>query len=98
MPPEDFDENARKQAEERLRAALDSVGDGSWDWNIRSGEVFFSDRWYESLGYRRGELGPGNGVWNEVFHPEDAPNVESALEAHLGVEVSDRVCPSCATD
>ena len=44
-----------KDAEARLRHALDSVGDGSWDWNIETGEAFYSDRWIESLGYSRSD-------------------------------------------
>jgi PAS domain S-box-containing protein len=77
------DERALKEAEERLRLALDSVGDGAWDWNVRSGEVFCSDRWYESLGYRRDELGPISRVWSTFLHSEDAPLVRSATDAHL---------------
>jgi PAS domain S-box-containing protein len=89
MPPSDppelngIDESARKEAEERLRLALDSVGDGAFDWNVRSGEIFCSDRWYESLGYRRGEFGSLVNVWREVLHPEDVPIMESAVDAHL---------------
>ena len=84
MPPQDnssaegFDAGSRKEAEERLRLALDSVGDGAFDWSIRSGEVFCSDRWYEALGYRRGEFGPVTNVWREVLHPEDVAIMESA--------------------
>jgi len=85
MPPSSFepDENAVKAAEERLRLALDSVGDGSWDWNLRSGEVFASDRWYESLGYGRGEYGLILDVWREMIHPEDVSIMESAVAAHV---------------
>ena len=77
------DDLARKQAEERLRAALDSVGDGSWDWNIRSGEMYLSDRWYEAIGYKRGELASGSDFWRELVHRDDTPNIDSAIEAHL---------------
>ncbi len=31
-----------KEGEERLRLVLDSLGDGSWDWNIGTGDVFYT--------------------------------------------------------
>ena len=72
-------EDLIKRAEGRLRMALDSVADGSYDWNVRSGEMFYSERWYESLGYTRSEF---RGL-ADLVHPEDAEIVSSAVEAHL---------------
>ena len=68
---------------ERLRSALDSVGDGAWDWNVRTDELFASDRWYASLGYHRSDFGRVVDVWNELLHPEDVPIMQSAVQAHL---------------
>ncbi|MFH0967991.1 MAG: PAS domain S-box protein, partial [Methanobacteriota archaeon] len=39
-------EKALLESEERLRLTLDAINDGIWDWNIPSGNVFFSARWY----------------------------------------------------
>jgi len=35
------------QSEERLRLVLDATGDGIWDWDMLSGEVYRSPRYYE---------------------------------------------------
>lgn len=34
-------ENALRVSEERLSLALESAQEGLWDWDLRSGEVFF---------------------------------------------------------
>lgn len=72
-----------KESEERLRLALDSVSDGAWDWNVRSGEVFYSDRWIQSLGYERRDVRPRITFWEERIHPEDSESVWRALTPHL---------------
>ncbi len=55
----------------RFRAALDAMGDGIWDWNIQTGEVFYSDRWLESLGYHRNDATPDLSFVGGIVHPED---------------------------
>jgi len=72
-----------KDAEARLRLALDSVGDGSWDWNIETSEVFYSDRWIGSLGYSRSDAPPYISFWESLLHPEDAERVWDALNEHF---------------
>jgi len=72
-----------KDAEARLRLALDCVGDGSWDWNIETGEVFYSDRWIESLRYNRSEVPPYISLWKSLIHPDDEELFRDALSKHL---------------
>ena len=47
-----------RTSEERLALALDSGSDGLWDWNVTTGHVWYSDRWYTMFGYEPGELEP----------------------------------------
>ncbi len=72
-----------KDAEARLRLALDCVGDGSWDWNIETGEVFYSDRWIESLRYNRSEVPPNINFWKSLVHPGDEELFRDALSKHF---------------
>ncbi len=72
-----------KDAEARLRHALDSVGDGSWDWNIETGEAFYSDRWIELLGYSRSDAPPYISFWDSLLHPEDTERVWNAINEHF---------------
>ncbi|MFM8445219.1 MAG: ATP-binding protein [Methylococcus sp.] len=77
---------ALRQSEERLELALRGADLGLWDWNIETGEVFFSDRWLSMLGYSRESIEPGYAQWQRLVHPEDLPEVLKALHAHLSGE------------
>lgn len=60
------------EAEERWQLALRVNRDGIWDWNLRSGEFYFSPRWREMFGFGPDETVPfsvANHEW--LFHPDD---------------------------
>jgi PAS domain S-box-containing protein len=84
------DISARAQAQqelrisqERLKLALDSTEDGLWDWNITTGECYFSPRWREMLGYQPGDFPEDISAWAPLIHPEDQERVNQELQAHL---------------
>lgn len=70
-------------AEERWRFALEGSGDGVWDWNMQSGEVQFSQRWKEMIGYREDEIANRLDEWEKRVHPNDLPRVKADLQAHF---------------
>ncbi|MBN2897103.1 MAG: PAS domain-containing protein [Campylobacterales bacterium] len=41
---------------ERLDLAMQATMDGLWDWNVQSGEVYFSPQWKAMLGFADHEL------------------------------------------
>lgn len=74
---------ALQLSEERLQMALAGSGDGLWDWNIVTDEVYLSPRWQEMLGYEANEL-PGHvSTWESLIHPDDQPGVRESLGRHL---------------
>jgi len=85
------DNTERKQAEEALResearwqfALEGGAGDGLWDWNVQTGEVFFSRRWKEMLGYEEGEIGNRLDEWEQRVHPDDIDRVYADIRFHL---------------
>ncbi len=76
-------EQALKASQESLNYALEASGDGLWDWDIQSGQVYFSNRWLESLGYTRGDFPPHVDSWKKLIHPEDMPKVTKRLDEHF---------------
>ncbi|MFZ3228857.1 MAG: PAS domain-containing protein [Pseudobdellovibrio sp.] len=85
-----FDITKRKAAEESLQKseqlwkfALEGAGDGVWDWNIPSKQVYFSKRWKEMLGYQDAEIPADIEEWKKRVHPDDLQGVEKAFRSHL---------------
>ena len=85
-----LDITARKQAEQALRdngalwkRALDSSGDGVWDWHIGSGAETFSPALLALYGYSPGELDERAQTLDGITHPDDVPAMLQARQAHL---------------
>lgn len=71
------------ESEERLALTLDAVNDGLCDWNIESGQAYFSDRAQTMLGYQPGTFGTDIRCWQNLIHPDDQLRVEEILQAHI---------------
>ncbi|HEU4852059.1 MAG TPA: EAL domain-containing protein [Telluria sp.] len=69
-------------SEERLGFALESSGEGIWDWDIANEKVHYSRRWKEIIGLA-GDARDDFHLWFERMHPDDVPKVEEALRACL---------------
>ncbi|WP_277923352.1 methyl-accepting chemotaxis protein [Sphingomonas sp. CARO-RG-8B-R24-01] len=69
--------------EQRLLSALDAGSAGIWDWNIETGECWFSDVWLIMLGYQPGELAAHVSTWEALVHPDDKPRAGKRIEQHL---------------
>ena len=76
-------ELALANSEKQLSQVLDGANDGFWDWNIQTGEVVFSTRWAEMIGYRLDEFEHNVKFWEEIVHPDDQQEVFSEIENHL---------------
>ena len=66
-------------AEQRLLAIWAGARDGLWDWNLASGEVRYSPRWKEILGYAQGEVPDVAEEWFRRVHPHDLAALKEAL-------------------
>jgi two-component system sensor histidine kinase UhpB len=47
------------------------VGVGIWDWDIRTGIVYYSPRWKRLFGYAENEIGEGFEDWTKLLHPDE---------------------------
>ena len=76
-------EEALRTSEERLQRVLEGSNDGFWDWNVVTGEVRFSQRLAEMIGYTLDEMPPHVTTWEQLVHPDDSPQVMAAVRDHL---------------
>ncbi|MEO7162484.1 MAG: PAS domain-containing protein, partial [Bdellovibrionia bacterium] len=72
-----------RQSQERLDLALRGADLGTWDWNIKTGEVIFNSRWAEMRGYTLEEVQSDIDSWTSGIHPEDLPRVQKNLQDYL---------------
>ena len=79
-------EIAFRESEARWNFALEGSGDGVWDWNTQTNEVFFSRQWKAMLGYSNEEIGTGLEEWSNRVHPDDMPLVTLDLNRHFNGE------------
>jgi len=73
---------ALRHAERRWQTALDSVGDGLWEWEVQTGAAYFSPRWKAMLGFADDEFPHQQAAWIDLIHPEDRAAVEAGLRDH----------------
>lgn len=74
-------ENAARVSAERLELALRTARLGTWDWDIPSNTVDWSEEHYRLEGYEPGEIQPSYEAWAARVHPEDRAATEQELIA-----------------
>ena len=81
-------------AQLRLRQELEEVGDrddlysyaandGIWDFDVEVGELKFSRRWKDMMGYGPDELEDQSVDWHHLVHPDDMVRVQGRIREHL---------------
>ena len=68
-------EAALEQSDARWQFALEGVGDGVWDWDLRNRTIFRSPGFHQMLGLAADELGDDETAVFDRVHPDDRPHV-----------------------
>jgi diguanylate cyclase (GGDEF)-like protein/PAS domain S-box-containing protein len=78
-------EAAQRASEERFVLAVSGTSDATWDWNMETGEVYFSPRWKEILGYVGYDAEIENNIneWKDRIHPDDRELVLAILDSYI---------------
>ena len=71
------------ESEQRWKFALEGAGDGVWDWDIKTQQVFFSNSWKNMLGYNDREIANELETWTSLIHNDDKNLLQDALDNYL---------------
>lgn len=72
-----------RQSQERYRLAVCGAGVGLWDWDLRTGKVYYSPRWKAMFGCDEDEIGGGFDDWASRLHPEERERIIRLQEEFL---------------
>ncbi len=76
------------QNEERWKLALESTGDGVWDWYVQTGIEYFSRRCKEIYGFAEDEIANRSEALDGRTHPDDVAQMQRARTAHFNGETA----------
>ena len=76
-------ESALRKSEERYALAIQSANDGLWDWDLTTGQIYYSPRWKAMLGFDEDEITNHPNEWFNRIHPEDLDRIKLDISAHI---------------
>jgi len=74
---------ALRRSEDRFHLIAQATSDALWDWDLRSGEVWWSDGMRDQFGYDDAQLRPDSPAWAERIHPDERQRVTASLSEAL---------------
>jgi two-component system, cell cycle sensor histidine kinase and response regulator CckA len=75
---------ALRQSEQRLRLALSAGGMGSWEWDLGSDRLSWSERLEQLFGLEPGAFGGTYAEFIALVHPDDRELVRASIEDSTG--------------
>ncbi|MCV2356446.1 EAL domain-containing protein [Paucibacter sp. B2R-40] len=84
----DIDERKRvesqlQDADDLWKLALESNGDGVWDWYVQSGVELYSSRYLQIYGYAESDVRPTPAEFDARTHPDDLAQMQADRDAHF---------------
>jgi diguanylate cyclase (GGDEF)-like protein/PAS domain S-box-containing protein len=82
------DVTERQRSEQRFQLIARATSDAVWDWDVLTGELWWSDSFYTLFGHAREETPTHIRAWDALIHPEDKDRVNASIWAaiHSGAE------------
>ena len=71
---------ALQKSEERYSLVAEGTNDGLWDWKLKTGEMYYSSRWYALLDIPPVDT-PDVSMWFDRIHPEDIARFEKEVRS-----------------
>ncbi|MFO1420863.1 MAG: PAS domain-containing protein [Candidatus Competibacteraceae bacterium] len=76
-------QEALRASEERFRYAMEATREGIWDWNLVTGQVYYSPGYFAQLDYEPGSLPMEVSTWTGLLHPDEREEVVAEAERRL---------------
>lgn len=81
-------EEALRKSEQLWQFALEGAGDGVWEYNFQTGEVYFSKQYKKMLGYEENEFPNESSEWLSRIHPDDLAIIQKTDEEYASGKIS----------
>ncbi|MBP1908711.1 ATP-binding protein [Methanolobus bombayensis] len=69
-----------------MELAMEGADLGMWDWNLRTNEVMYNERWAEMIGYDVDDIEKNIESWKKLIHPDDIKTVDATVNEHIDGE------------
>ena len=76
-------EGELRQLEARLRIVARASNDVVWEWDVKTGKIWFSENFKIIFGREREEIGARLENWHDLIHPDERARVVSSLTSAL---------------
>lgn len=76
-------ETALRESEERLRIALEAAHMGSWDWNVITNQIIWSESLEQLMGLQPGTFDGRFETFTAMLHPADRQRVLEAITCSI---------------
>lgn len=94
----DITQIKKKEEQLKLKSAffkqvIEGTNLGTWQWNVKTGETIFNERWAEIIGYTLDELKPISiDTWMKHAYKKDLEKSNSLLQDHFAGKTSVYEC------
>ena len=73
-------QEGHRKSDERFQTLSRATKDAIWDWNLLTGDIWWSESFYALLGYDPNLPVPGPDTWSKRIHPTDRVKVMARLK------------------
>ena len=82
------DVSAEALAEERVHLIAGALSDAAYDYDVLTGDVWFSEGFARTLGFDAASMPADVAAWSALVHPDDRARVNASLDAALAGDAS----------
>jgi diguanylate cyclase (GGDEF)-like protein/PAS domain S-box-containing protein len=82
------DVSESERANERVHLIAQAMSDAAYDWDVRTGALWFSDGFAQNFGFDAATVPTTVEQWSSLVHPDERPRVHRSLVAAIEGDAS----------